>query len=189
MKKIQTKGEIKKLPFQPEQEQQLILCRNKALSLKRKRQGGEHNYDYEFNMEEEDTGKRHKKLLEWGGNYARTEAPGGKTVMVIAQEHDLMPGDFNEVLSQSEKLKSCKFTWQSNPRNGIVVKEKIDRVLANWPWRMLYENALATALPEISFHHSTIILWPKPKLSSCNSFKYEAKWVEHEDCAAIVREG
>lgn len=68
-------------------------------------------------------------------------------------------GDFNEMLSNHDKdgarplqqnrvdlfrsfldraglmdleLKGCRFTWHSNPRNGVVTKEKIDRVLCNW---------------------------------------------------------
>ncbi|KAJ1419084.1 Zinc finger, CCHC-type [Sesbania bispinosa] len=125
-------------------------------------------------------------------------------------------GDFNEILSQAEKvglhpqhqnridlfreflnetwlvdmdLKGYKFTWQSNPRNGVVVKEKIDRVLVNWPWRLLYEDVMAMALPAIASDHSPIVLWPKPDQGSGNSFKYEAKLEEHEDCPKIVREG
>ena len=67
-------------------------------------------------------------------------------------------GDFNELYHQDEKVglrphsqykidlfrdlldrnglmemevKGCRFTRHSNPRNGVVVKERIDRVLAN----------------------------------------------------------
>lgn len=68
----------------------------------------------------------------------------------------LCMGDFNEMISQEEKegtrpvdirrmelfrnflnvtklmdtdLKGCNFTWVSNPRDGVITKEKLDRVL------------------------------------------------------------
>ena len=70
-------------------------------------------------------------------------------------------GDFNEIANQDEKIglkphgqhkinlfryflnstglmdievKGCRFTWASNPRNGFITNEKIDRLLANWSW-------------------------------------------------------
>ncbi|KAJ1436308.1 Endonuclease/exonuclease/phosphatase superfamily [Sesbania bispinosa] len=86
-------------------------------------------------------------------------------------------------------LKGCKFTWFSNPRNGFVTKERLDRVLVNWLWRSLYENALLMAIPAISSDHSPLIFWPKPPSSSGKSFKYEAMWEEHEECDNVIKEG
>lgn len=67
-------------------------------------------------------------------------------------------GDFNEILDHFEKdgirpyhhrraelfrdflnisglmdmeLKGCAFTWLSNPRDGVIIREKMDRILAN----------------------------------------------------------
>lgn len=70
-------------------------------------------------------------------------------------------GDYNEMLVHSDKcgirpfdqsravlfrdflnntglmdleLEGCWFTRASNPRNGVIVREKLDRALGNWPW-------------------------------------------------------
>lgn len=128
----------------------------------------------------------------------------------------LCMGDFNEILAQHEKngicpyhpqraelfrdfmnisglmemeLQGCSFTWMSNPRNGVIVKEKLDRVLANWPWRSDHPNAIATALPIVSSDHSPIVFQPFPKEKSGVSFHFEAFWAEHVDCCGVVEEG
>lgn len=124
--------------------------------------------------------------------------------------------DFNELLSQSEKrgirpfhsdraqlfrdflctsrlmdldLKGCSITWTSNPRNGEVVKEKLDRVLENLPWRMSFQNALAVALPAVSSDHSPILLNLEPKTKSGRMFNFEVFWAEHEECEVVVQNG
>lgn len=125
-------------------------------------------------------------------------------------------GDFNDMLAQHEKdglrlqpqnridlfrnflsgcelmdfdLKGCKFTWMSNPRDGFVTREKLDRVLGNWSWRSDHPHAVAIALPIISSDHSPLILIPSPEGRSGRQFKYEAFWEEHADCSHTVQEG
>ncbi|RYR72479.1 hypothetical protein Ahy_A02g006701 [Arachis hypogaea] len=53
--------------------------------------------------------------------------------------------NYNELMDLD--LKGGRFTWFSNPRNGFVTRERLDRALANWAWRMVYQNATLTALP------------------------------------------
>lgn len=36
----------------------------------------------------------------------------------------------------------CKFTWMSNPRGRVTTREKIDRVMVNYPFRILYPHRL-----------------------------------------------
>ncbi|KAJ1429504.1 Reverse transcriptase domain [Sesbania bispinosa] len=86
-------------------------------------------------------------------------------------------------------LKGCKYTWVSNPRNGFITREKLDRVLVNWPWKDLFSNAMAIALPPNSSDHSPIIMWTNKKLSNVKNFKYEAMWDEEEECAEVVKNG
>ena len=86
-------------------------------------------------------------------------------------------------------IQGCKFTWMSNPRNGFITKERIDRVLVNWGWRQLYPNGVVTAIRPISFDHSPLILTCKPKVGDGGLFKYELYWEDHEDCERVIKEG
>lgn len=60
-------------------------------------------------------------------------------------------------------LKGCRFTWASNSRNGVIVREKLDCALGNWPWRSSFPHAIVTALPIVSSDHSPMIFLPSPK--------------------------
>ncbi|RYQ93634.1 hypothetical protein Ahy_B09g099893 [Arachis hypogaea] len=124
-------------------------------------------------------------------------------------EPQLFIGDFNDVLSQEEnvelhpkpqnqvrdfrnfvdsnalidlELKGGGFTWFSNPRNGFVTRERIDRALGNWEWRMMYPHAYLSSMPAISLDHSPLILDLNPVHNVRRSFKFEAFWADHEDC-------
>lgn len=125
-------------------------------------------------------------------------------------------GDFNELLSHFEKdgirpfhpgranlfrdflnlsglmdldLNGCRYTWSSNPRNGVITKEKLDRVLLNWPWRQSFPHAMAVALPTVSSDHSPILLHMVPRTRSGRSFNFESFWAEHDECEDVVLEG
>ena len=52
------------------------------------------------------------------------------------------------------EVKGRRFTWHNNLRYEMVVKERIDRVLANWGWRQMFPNVMVTAPPPISSDHS-----------------------------------
>ena len=41
--------------------------------------------------------------------------------------HDFL----NNTSLMDMEVKGCRFTWASNPRNGVIIREKIDRMLAN----------------------------------------------------------
>lgn len=116
------------------------------------------------------------------------------------EKEGLMPFDqaradlFRQFLSDSGlmdlELKGCnKFTWASNLRNGVVTKEKLDRVVVNWPWKTCFPHAMATALPIVNSDHSLIILQPCPPNKSGRSFKYEAFCEEHPECKEVIQQG
>lgn len=85
-------------------------------------------------------------------------------------------------------LKGCRFTWASNPRQGKITKERLDRILVNWSWRSVFQNAYGIALPLVSSDHSPIVLFLKAKSRGAKQFKFEAYWVEHEECHATIKE-
>ncbi|KAL4293355.1 hypothetical protein AHAS_Ahas18G0119800 [Arachis hypogaea] len=87
------------------------------------------------------------------------------------------------------ELQGMKYTWFSNPRNGCVTKERLDRVLVNWEWRRAFQHATLSALPPISSDHAPLVLDVKPRGRRIKSFKFEAFWVDHADCDAVIRRG
>lgn len=84
------------------------------------------------------------------------------------------------------ELKGCAFTWISNPRNGVIIREKLDRVLVNWPWRQNHPNSVSTALPIVSSDHSPVVLQLFLNRKSGTSFNFELFWAEHEECFGVV---
>lgn len=108
------------------------------------------------------------------------------------QQQDMLDSfwDFlNKVDLLDLESKGCNYTWISNPWDGRVTRERIDRVLANWPWRSLFPHAIFVALPIITSYHTPIILYPKPKEKSGRCLRYEAFWEKHEACNSVTKEG
>lgn len=97
---------------------------------------------------------------------------------------------FREFLNKSElmdmELHGSKYTWISNPRDGFMTRERIDRVLANWAWRQRFPNAMVLALPIVYSDHAPLILKPKPNLHGGRSFKYEDFWEDHKEVVKVI---
>lgn len=95
--------------------------------------------------------------------------------------------DFLNVVGLMElEMKGCSFTWISNPRNGMTIKEKLDRILVNWPWHHMHPNVLAIALPIVSSDHSPLVFSPCLEQRSGVSFNFELYWAEHADYFGVV---
>ncbi|RYR39748.1 hypothetical protein Ahy_A09g045334 [Arachis hypogaea] len=127
----------------------------------------------------------------------------------LAQPRMLI-GDFNDKVSLHSKLSSqiesfrkfvrenaildlelqgMKYTWFSNPRNGCVTKERLDRVFVNWEWRRAFQHATLSALPPISSDHTPLVLNVNPRGRRSKNFKFETFWVDHADCDTVIRRG
>lgn len=147
--------------------------------------------------------------------FSQRRSPWGKLMRLKPQNQGpgCCLGDFNEMKESNEKegvrpadhnrlelfrgflndsglmdleIKGCKFTWMSNPRNGVVTKQKIDRALSNWAWRELFPHSLATAQPIGNSDHAPIILKPVPPHRSGTNYKYEAFWEDSGECRDVV---
>ncbi|RYR58605.1 hypothetical protein Ahy_A05g024463 [Arachis hypogaea] len=130
------------------------------------------------------------------------------------EEPQAVLGDFNDILSQDEKvglhpqpkiylnsfrrfvddnglididLKESRYTWYNNPRNNFVTRERLDRVLVNWKWLSLHQNVVLKAAPAISSDHCALILETQPKDRIKKEFRFEAFWTEHEECEEVIR--
>ena len=126
----------------------------------------------------------------------------------------LCMGDYNDILRDDEKegnkikahykiqnfqnflnqaflieleQKGCQYTWSNNREGRDNVREKLDRSLMNWEWRLKYPNALGEALPAIGSDHCPILVTTTP-LSKVipRRFKFEAYWLEEEECEERV---
>ncbi|KAJ1425943.1 Endonuclease/exonuclease/phosphatase superfamily [Sesbania bispinosa] len=56
------------------------------------------------------------------------------------------------------EMKGSLFTWFSNPRHGVVTREKLDKVLVNASWRLQFPNAIATTIQDLD---SILLAIPK----------------------------
>ncbi|RYR63043.1 hypothetical protein Ahy_A04g020830 [Arachis hypogaea] len=123
-------------------------------------------------------------------------------------------GDFNDILYQDEKvgihpqpriyletfrrfvadnglididLKGSKYTWFSNPRNNIITRERLDRVLVNWKWLQLHQNVILRASPAVTSDHCALILDTQQRVRIKKDFRFEAYWTEHEECKEVIK--
>lgn len=123
-------------------------------------------------------------------------------------------GDYNDLLEQSEKkgarqvrasnfrglrhfistmefidlgYSGSKFTW-SNKRPGLAnIKERIDRGIANVPWRMTFPDAEVQYYQYVPSDHHLIILNSSGNETSVpKSFKFEIFWIREDSCFDVV---
>ncbi|KAK4259744.1 hypothetical protein QN277_006045 [Acacia crassicarpa] len=128
----------------------------------------------------------------------------------------LAVGDFNDLLSQSEKeggnpkamqkimnfqsllsdydlldleLKGSMFTW-CNKRSGALVREQLDRALGNVEFRNAFDHAIVFHVDPVgSDHHALVVDCYYIDAKAPKVFRFEANWTQHDDFVCIVERG
>ncbi|XP_039030710.1 uncharacterized protein LOC120165212 [Hibiscus syriacus] len=128
-----------------------------------------------------------------------------------------MGGDFNEIIHPSEKKEGQRrarvhmkdfqrclqdadlwdirskdgwFTWVSGTRAHTFVQERIDRVVANNDWHLMFPGCSVSTIPTASSDHYALLLSLESLASSrphrVYYFKFDVCWASEEQCRNIV---
>ncbi|GKV19127.1 hypothetical protein SLEP1_g29421 [Rubroshorea leprosula] len=129
----------------------------------------------------------------------------------------VIAGDFNDVLSQSEKfgggpinqkrvqaysscMNSCnmmdmgfvggRFTWTNMQSNGNIIRERLDRFWCNPEWKICFPEATVYHLPRVHSDHNPVLLNLDPSHPSIGKrpFRMEKFWVDHPEFQCLVRD-
>ena len=128
----------------------------------------------------------------------------------------LVLGDFNEIKCRSEVrggkfvrnranifascLEDCElldvgmmggcFTWQRYVEGQQSIAKKLDRVVADIHWRMLFPNAVVEVLPRFYSDHNPLLLRCDGLSQTMGQkpFRFEAAWTYHQDYHNVVTE-
>ncbi|XVF08056.1 hypothetical protein REPUB_Repub06bG0192700 [Reevesia pubescens] len=130
----------------------------------------------------------------------------------------LLIGDFNQVISNSEKqggipecerrmdlfrgvleaqnlidieAVGCRYTWSNNhPLSGLI-KKRLDRVLCNHLWRLSFPEACVKNLARTKSDHCPILLSLFTTSSvnrSARPFRFEMAWLSHASFAELLKD-
>ncbi|XP_050211620.1 uncharacterized protein LOC126661796 [Mercurialis annua] len=116
------------------------------------------------------------------------------------EQHDawIIGGDFNEILWQKDcnikdlGSKGSKFTWIRGNGDRDPILERLDRVIANDSWSMMFVNTTIYTLLRECSDHAPILLDTDavPNIQKRRNLRvkrFEAMWVRRDDCEEIVR--
>jgi hypothetical protein len=81
-----------------------------------------------------------------------------------------------------------KYTWSNCHDFSSLIMERLDRVVANSDWKLLYPDASVTHLPRTHSDHYPLLLSLCP-VHSCSfprPFRFENMWLSHPDFLNVV---
>ncbi|KAM7255196.1 hypothetical protein ACFE04_020437 [Oxalis oulophora] len=130
----------------------------------------------------------------------------------------IVGGDFNEIVSNDEKRGGCLrperqmesfrmvledcglreiqsegpwFTWKNNNREGNEIFEKLDRVVVNDSWSLLFPDAAVAILASSISDHLPVMLNTQKLMgwqARLKGFRFENFWVENARCFEVVEQ-
>ncbi|OMO52011.1 reverse transcriptase [Corchorus capsularis] len=100
---------------------------------------------------------------------------------------------FREMFEQCESMevptKGQRFTW-SGIREGVLVKERLDRAMVNLEWMIEFPKSTVLSLPAIGSDHSPLIFnTDASDLKGVKKFRFEAVWLEDVEVKKIIEKG
>ncbi|GLT78653.1 hypothetical protein SLA2020_501810 [Shorea laevis] len=128
----------------------------------------------------------------------------------------LLVGDFNQITSSNERLdglvtglrgaskmlecfqarelidlgaSGSRFTWTNKQHGGNLVMKRLDRALANVPWRLLFPEAFVRNLPRTRGDHCPVLINIKglpPPSKESRPFRFEAAWLSHPNFKTML---
>ena len=87
--------------------------------------------------------------------------------------------------------KGCKFTWKKGNNPLTVVRERLDRFVADVNWCGLFPNYMVKPFAQYRSDHAPILLttWnAHDRGRQHNSFRFEALWLSKPECGEVVAE-
>ncbi|XP_031378431.1 uncharacterized protein LOC116193821 [Punica granatum] len=104
----------------------------------------------------------------------------------------------NRVLAFNAMLDRCsltdlgytgpRFTWTNLRSSSSLIMERLDRVVANLSWHLLFLEAMVQYLPRTHSDHRPILLKLNPTMSTMNRpFRFESIWLSHIGFKNLVR--
>lgn len=99
-------------------------------------------------------------------------------------------GMMDECKLRSVATKGVSYTWCNLRSEEGVVRERIDRFLANAEWNFSCPMSLVDQLPILGSDHSPLVLQFKfqDKVGK-RPFRFELTWSREKECAEVVRKG
>ena len=87
------------------------------------------------------------------------------------------------------RFKGQIFTW-INKRERGVIKERIDKGLANMEWLEKFPRTQVINLPIVGSDHGPVLVDADySDMKSPRQFKFEIIWMDKEECGQIIKEG
>ncbi|XP_042950096.1 uncharacterized protein LOC122282211 [Carya illinoinensis] len=124
-------------------------------------------------------------------------------------------GDFNDLQNQPDKsggrpvtsssigglqnlMDSCglidigfsgpSFTWSNNRTGRALIRERIDRGIANAQWRLLFPEATIQHISSAASDHNPLLLNTTKIMKKPSSFKFEEFWIREPLSNIIIEE-